>query len=84
MRACSGGRSKKYSRILDQILIQRIAARDENRQRGLLPPPGTPGLLPSAGYRARIAIEHARLQLANIDAQLQRVRADNAADFPAA
>ncbi|MNQ91218.1 hypothetical protein D3C85_1065900 [compost metagenome] len=75
---------KEIPRILNQILIQWIAARDENRQRGLLPPSGPPGLLPSAGYRAWIAIEYTRLQLADIDAQLQRVRADYAADLPAA
>ncbi len=41
---------------------------------------GPPGrLLPDAGDRAWISGEHTGLKLADVDAQLQRVRADYAA-----
>ena len=82
MRASSGGRPKKIIRILDHILIERVAAGHHKRDRAPLPPARAAGLLPRAGDRARVAVQHTRLQLPDIDAELQRIRADDAANFP--
>ena len=84
MSACSGGRFEEKVRILDDVLIQRIAARHEKRDRDF---PDAVRPVPTAArcWRSyRIAVQDARLQLADVDAELQRVRADDAADFAAA
>ena len=75
---------KEKFRVLDHVLVQRVAARDEERHGCPVPPAGPARLLPGAGDRARIAVDDARLQLADVDAELQRVRADDAEDLAAA
>ena len=71
------GREKIF-RIFDQELVHRIAARDEQRQAVTATPARAPGLLPGAGDRARVTDHDARRQIADIDAQLQRVGGDHA------
>src|SRR5690606_6859448 len=75
---------EKKLRIFDNVLIERIAARYKEGDGAFRPPPGAARLLPRTGDAAGIAVQHARLQLADIDAELERVRAYNAANVAAA
>ena len=70
--------------VLDDVLVQGRAGRDQHRRRRPLPPAGPARLLPRAGDGARIARHDARFQLAHVDAQLQRVGADDAQHVAAA
>ncbi|MGA0096328.1 MAG: hypothetical protein ACO3IP_07425, partial [Burkholderiaceae bacterium] len=54
--------------LADQILIQRAGGGDENGERGVGGAPGPAHLLPGAGDCARIAAQHRRFQLADVDA----------------
>src|SRR5690606_9778001 len=70
-------------RVLDDVLIQRVAACHHERHGAPMPAACASRLLPSARHRARVAVQDAGLQLADIDAELQRVRADDPADLAA-
>src|SRR5690625_3681634 len=78
------GAIKEIVRIFYDVLIERIAARNEHRKRNALPSACSSGLLPRTRHCSRITVQYTRLQLPNIDPELQRVRADDTADFPAA
>jgi hypothetical protein len=65
--------------VLDDVLIGRGARRDDERDREVLAAPGTADLLPGGRDRAGVAHEHRRLEGADVDAELQRVRRHDAA-----
>ena len=60
--------------MLDDVLVRRRARRDDEGDGQILAAPGTADLLPGRRDRAGIADEHRRLQGADVDAQLERVR----------
>ena len=66
----------------DDELIERGAGSDQESEGSLAAPAGTPGLLPHRGQRPRIPSQHDRAQLADIDAQLERVGGHDGADGP--
>src|SRR5690606_39016728 len=61
-------------RIVDYILVERAAARDEDRGGNTAPAPGTACLLPGTGYRSRVPAYYARFQRTDDDAQFQGIR----------
>src|SRR5207244_9115528 len=65
--------------MIDEVLVQWAARRHVDRRRRPSPATGPPNLLPGACDRAGIAAEHGGIEVADIDAQLERVRADHAA-----
>ena len=69
-----GGAGKKVIGVLHDELVQGGAAGDEEGQALARAPPRPPGLLPGAGDGAGIAAEDRRLQVADVDPQLQGVR----------
>ena len=62
------------------VLAERRRRRHDRRERQVVAATRAPHLLPRARERARIARQHRRIQPADIDAQLQRVRRHDAAD----
>jgi len=61
-------------RVGHDVLVKRRRGRDIEHDGRSLAPPGAPRLLPRARDCSRIAAQHARIQRADVDAQLQRVR----------
>ena len=64
--------AKQLPRVTHEILIQGIVQADEHGQRGPFAAAGAAGLLPEAGHRARIAHQQSGVQMAHVNAQLQR------------
>src|SRR5438552_12149630 len=64
--------------MVDEVLVQRAARRHIDRRRRPSPAARPPNLLPGACDRAGIAAEHGSIEVADVDAQLQGVRADHA------
>src|SRR5262249_61959449 len=57
---------------------QRRARRHQDRGRPPAPPAGAPGLLPQRGDAAGIAGEHGDVEVADVDAELERIGRDDA------
>ena len=70
-------------RVVDHVLVHRRGRRDEDRDRDVLAPPGAPDLLPRGGDRAGIAGEDGDVEPADVDAELERVRAHDPEDLAA-
>ena len=70
--------------VLHDELIERRAPGDEERQALPRAPAGPARLLPGAGDGARIAAEDRRLQIADVDPQLQGVGRHDPHHLPAA
>ena len=64
-------------------LVELVVARDEDRRRTAAGAPGPPRLLPHRGERAGEPVEHDRVEAADVDAELQRVRRGDAEQPPA-
>ncbi len=69
-------------RVGDDVLVQRVGRRHHDQKRHAPPPPGAPGLLPGGGDGAGVAAQHAGVELADVDAQLQRVGGHHGGDAP--
>ncbi len=69
--------------VADQPLVELVVAGDEDGQALLGLPPGPPGLLPERGDGAGEAVEHAGVEPADVDAELQGVGGDDAAQVAA-
>ena len=69
--------------VADDELVERRARRDEHADRAG-PPPRPAQLLPGGRDGPRVADEDRGLQAADVDAQLERVGADDAGDLAAA
>src|SRR6266705_5476305 len=67
-------------RMLDDVLVDRGRGGDEEGRRQILAPPGPTHLLPRRGDRSGIAKKHGGLKGTDVDAELERVRRDDAAD----
>ena len=61
-------------RSADEVLIERVVARDEHTEGRLLGSARTTDLLPGGGDRARVAREHDGIERADVDAELEGVR----------
>ena len=66
------------------VLVQRAVVGHHQRHGLVVAPPGAARLLPDGGNRARVAGDNGRIQLANVDAQLQGVGGHHAANLPGA
>ena len=75
---------EKVIRIFHDKLVQRIAACDQDGKRSACAPARASGLLPGAGNRSRIARHDAGFQIADVNAQFQRVGADDTHYFTCA
>ena len=64
-----------------QVLIHRLVVRHEDRERRLALAAGAAGLLPGAGERRRSADQDRRVEAADVDAELERVGRDHAAEL---
>ena len=84
MSACSGDAVEEVRRVAHDELIDRRAARDQDRGGSPGPAAGAAGALPGRGDRARIAGHHRHVERADVDAELQRVGRDDGADQPVA
>ena len=73
-----GRRAEEVVGMRDHELVERRAGRHEDRRRPAAAPPGAAGLLPERGDRARIAGEHGDVEVADVDAELERVGRDDA------
>ena len=83
------GLSGLHRRVLDgppeeirglphQVLVERVLERDQHGQRLGLAAPRASGPLPDARHRPRIAHQHRGVEPADVDAKLERARADHA------
>ena len=70
--------------MVDHVLVDRRARRDEDRDARVLAPAGPPELLPRRGDRARVARQDRGVEPADVDAQLERVGRDDAEDLAVA
>ena len=67
-------RAQQRVGVVDQVGVHRLVAGHQHRHRALPAPARAPGLLPKRRHRARKPRHHHRVQPADVDAQLQRVR----------
>ena len=84
MRASSGDASNRYSGCVSYELIDRARAGDEDRHACLAAATGATHLLPGRRDRARVTGQDRRIQAADVDAQLERIRRHHAEDLAAA
>ena len=70
--------------MVDDVLVDRRARRDEDGHARALPTAGSPELLPGRRDRARVAGQDRDVEPADVDAQLERVRGDDAEDLAVA
>ena len=70
--------------MVDDVLVDRGAGRDEDRDARPRPPAGPPELLPGRGDRARVAGHDRHVEPADVDAELERVGGDDAEDLAVA
>ncbi len=70
--------------MVDDVLVDRCARRDQDGHARLLAATGAPELLPCRGDRARIACEDRCIEPADVDSQLERVGRDHAEDLAVA
>ncbi len=77
--------TEKCLGVLNVILVERVIAGDEH-DHGLTvrPPSHAASLLPEAHIAARIAGQDRHVERAHVDAQLERIGRDDAAQLPAA
>jgi hypothetical protein len=68
--------------VMDDVLVDRGARGDEDRDARLQPPARPADLLPGRGHGPWIAGEDGRVQPADVDAQLEGVGRDDAEDLP--
>ena len=64
-------------RVMHQIRIQRIRAGNKHHRGGLIPPPGTPRLLPKTRKSSRKPGRNHRIQTPNVNTQLQGIGGGN-------
>ena len=60
--------------MVHEVLVERIVLRHQHREGVPVPAPGSPGLLPHGGARARVAGQHGGVERADVDAELEGVR----------
>ena len=65
-------------------LVERVGRRYKHRSRKAAAPPRAPYLLPRGGDAARIAVQHREAERADVYAELERVRRDDALQRAAA
>ena len=70
--------------VVDDVLVDRGARGDEDRDARLQPPARPADLLPGRRDRARIAGEDRRVEPADVDPELEGVGGDDAEDLPVA
>ena len=63
--------------VAAEELVQRVLAGDVDGQAHPPPPPGAPPHLAQGGHRTREGDAHRGVELADVDAQLQRVGGDD-------
>ena len=83
-RASSGGPVEEELRVVHHVAIDRRAGRDQDPDADALAPAGPADLLPGRGDRARIAGEDRHVEPSDVDAELERVRADDPEDLAVA
>ena len=71
-------------RVVDDVLVDRRAGGDEDRDARALPPSGPPELLPGGRDRPRVAGQDRDVEAADVDAELERVGGDDAEDLAVA
>ena len=71
-------------RMAHQILVERVAGRDQHPQGRTLTTSGPPQPLPGGGDRARIAIQHRHVQSPDVDPEFQGGRAHHHVHTPRA
>ena len=69
-------------RVAHEPLVELVVAGDEHREGGLAGPADAADLLPRGGDRAGEAVDDAGVEAADVDAELERGRADDAAQRP--
>ena len=69
-------------RVLDDELVDGGRVRHQHRRRGSAAASRPSRLLPGGGDRSRVAGDHRDVEAADVDAQFQRVRGDDAEDAP--
>src|SRR5690606_36801536 len=69
-------------RVADEPLVELVGAGDEHRRRLATAADGPAGLLPERGDRAGEAVEHDRVEAADVDAQLEGGGGDDAGQAP--
>jgi len=75
-------RAQQRIRVVDQVGVHRLVAGHQYRHRALPASARAPGLLPKRRHRARKPRHHHRVQPADVDAQLQRIRGRNPQQLP--
>ena len=78
------GASEKIVGMLHDELIERSGRRHEHSARSPAAAPRASRALPRGRDRSSISRHHARIERADVDAQLQRIRRHHAADAPLA
>ena len=67
-------------RMAHDVLVERLARRDQHAERRLLPPPRAAEPLPGCRDRSREAVEDRDVECADVDAEFERRGADHAID----
>ena len=65
-------------RVVDDVLVDRRSRGDQDGDARALPPAGPPELLPGRRHRPRVAGEDRDIEPTDVDAELERVRRDDA------
>ena len=68
-------------RVVDDVLVDRRSRGDQDGNARALPPAGPPELLPRRRHRTRVAGEDRDIEPPDVDAELERVRGDDAEDL---
>jgi hypothetical protein len=63
--------------VRDQVLVQRVRHRDQDDERVSAFAPDAPDPLPRGRARSRVAHEHADVEAADVDAELERARRED-------
>ena len=74
-------RAEQELRLAREVLVERRARRDEHADALGAAPPGAAEALPRGRDRARVARAHDRVELADVDPELERVRRHDAEDL---
>ena len=73
-----GAARQQERRMVDHVLVDGRTARHEHRDARALAPARPAHLLPGRGNGTRIARQHRHIEPADVDAELERIRADDA------
>src|ERR1700730_19079239 len=73
-----GVSSKEIFGMVDEVLIERAARGDIDRGCGTTTPARPPDLLPGTGDRAGVATENGRVQVPDVDPELECIGAHHA------